>query len=514
MLFELVVTLLYLTITTNSLCAEGEFEFTEQDSLEIICKVCPDGQITGHTKKHSCQVVHDTERTCEAGTYGFKVLGCVECPPGTHSPAGAVKIQECTSVTEPRTDSPINTDSEQQTTKQKAPTSHNSVTETLTNSTRNITAQKPDQTSRNVPTNRGPTLAPVSPTHPTAKKDAQIALIVALLFMLIAGTISAAYICWRRAVKVENSKDLPLVEPARFSVRLSNISSCSDVFEEEKPKPDPTLTSRSFGRQNSNYVTTDELERESEYVESRIPSKYEVLAVNVSVGDESGLTEESAYVNTGQIGARGVPRQESQYVYANPFLECPEMSPTNRKLEESEYINSNPRESSTLNQPEYVTAHPAGTQPESEYVYSDKEGADTKKSEYVNTGLEDSLTAGQEEEESAYSYTSHGALRSLRNVPARAAKSRGQVIRPGVLPDGSEYVGPTFQGTGIMPDGSEYVGPTFQGTGIMPDGSEYVGPTFQGTGIMPDGSEYVGPTFNNDLYENQDGIYSQCKNSG
>lgn len=294
---------------------------------------------------------------------------------------------------------------------------------------------------------------------------------------------------------MENSKDLPLVEPAQFSVRLSNISSCSDVFEDEKTKPYPTPTSRSFGRQNSNYVTTDELERESEYVESRIPSKYEVLAVNVSVGDESGLTEESAYVNTGQVGARGITRQESQYVYANPFLD--EMSPTNRKPEESEYINSNPRDSSKLKQPEYVTVHPAGTQPESEYVYSDKEGADTKKSEYVNTGLEDSLTAGQEEEESAYSYTSHGALRSLRNVSARGAKSRGQVIGPGVLPDGSEYVGPTFHGTGIMPDGSEYVGPTFQGTGMMPDGSEY-----------------VGPTFNNDLYENQDGIYSQCKNSG
>ena len=236
-------------------------------------------------------------------------------------------------------------------------------------------------------------------------------------------------------------------------------------------------------------MTTDELSKESEYVEARIPSKYEVLAVKASVSSEVGLAGESEYINTGQVKSRGVARQESQYVYANPFLD--EMSPTYCNAGESQYINGDPR--ATVKQPEYVIAHPAGKVPESEYVYSnqealndmkseyvysDKPGVDNKKSEYVNTGMGDNLAAGQEEEESAYSYTSHGALRSFRNVPAQAAKSRGQ------------------------------------GIGVMPDGSEYVGPTFHGGGVMPDGSEYVGPTFSSDLYENQDGIYSQCKNPG
>ena len=56
MLFQLVFVLFSLAVTTNSLCEEGEFELNDPDSLEIICKVCPDGEITGHTKKHSCQV--------------------------------------------------------------------------------------------------------------------------------------------------------------------------------------------------------------------------------------------------------------------------------------------------------------------------------------------------------------------------------------------------------------------------------------------------------------------------
>ena len=255
-------------------------------------------------------------------------------------------------------------------------------------------------------------------------------------------------------------------------------------------------------------MTTDELSKESEYVEARIPSKYEVLAVKASVSSEVGLAGESEYVNTGQVKSRGVARQESQYVYANPFLD--EMSPTYCNTEESEYINSDPRARSTVKQPEYVIAYPAGKVPESEYVYSnqealndmkseyvssDKPGVDDKKSEYVNTGMGDNHATEQEEEESAYSYTSHGALRSFRNVSAHAAKSRGQ-------------------GIGVMPDGLEYVGPTLQGAGVMPDGSEYVGPTFHGGGVMPDGSEYVGPSFDSDLYENQDGIYSQCKNPG
>ena len=149
-------------------------------------------------------MVHDTERTCEVGTYGFKSVGCVSCPSGTHSPAGAVKVQECTSLTQPHTailtsdripTVPLTTqktEPKQQTTEQKPATtedkpatSRNPVTQKLTDRTQNITAATTDRTSTKVPTKRVPTLAPVTPTKPKSKKGAQVALIVTLLFMLV-----------------------------------------------------------------------------------------------------------------------------------------------------------------------------------------------------------------------------------------------------------------------------------------------------------------------------------------
>ena len=95
-LFSVTLVLVNLVATYHCLCAPGEYEHKDPATQHISCKICPDGQISKiATKNSSCQRVDEKLRNCTAGTWGFKSKGCVPCPPGTASAAGAVKVQEC-----------------------------------------------------------------------------------------------------------------------------------------------------------------------------------------------------------------------------------------------------------------------------------------------------------------------------------------------------------------------------------------------------------------------------------
>ena len=513
--------LLHLAVPIESSCKHGKYEYTDPVTNEITCKICPDGQISGHSKKHTCQLIHDKLRNCTAGSYGFKTMGCISCPAGRMSPAGAVKVQECRkpvtdeSVTNEAATQLLTTPEQQEPSSVRPsvhPTKHPTIPKIPTTTPPEVTTEPLNHTTTpKIPTKPLPkeptsnittkvtqpkipaTKKPVSAAPPTkapTKKGSSVGLIVTLLFVFLIVVGSAGYIVWRKTSHRRQGGSLPLIEHNGFTNPT--------LIDDETP------VSQGFGlrrykRQDSNYVCADELKLESEYVEAsqvRISSQYEVLqlkddgnqgkaygskcsAVENTPESEYVLsdlkntpTKEAEYVNTYSVGAEPKAQPESEYVVASPFHAGSQ--PTEND-QESEYdVPRNLNNITTSREhPQYmntVGSNPTkSTQPESEYVDVNPfhTGPQPTKPEYVNTGLglsEPTCTNTDMEEESEYAYASQGQLRFLRNrpEPAKASPSSEQ-------------------------------------------GS-------WGQGAMPEGSEYVEPTFQQSIYENEEGIYSQCRN--
>ena len=316
-----------------------------------------------------------------------------------------------------------------------------------------------------------------------------------------------------------------------------------------------------LGRQDSNYVSTDDLRRESEYIEHDAASRYDVPRFNLhgkvkepghSSRDTGGCDlEKSEYVvanptasstkqssqpgydGTCEVGAEteDSTRPSSDIIYENPFLNEPQEESsepnTTRIDEDSMCIYANLTNSTTKqsSQPEYVNklaegAEPAdSTRPSSEYVYA-------------NPFLDE---VGNSEENTAT--TDQDPVYMNANLKTTTTKQSSE----------DEYVKADGVGDGIQPGKREYVN-TGQGYSQQLDSnvereSEYSyashsvlrslrGPPAPSGNVqkvpqagivrpspirklefdvMPDGSEYVEPTPQEAAYEDQEGIYSKPK---
>ena len=193
-MWKVLLTGLCLVVGAFSLCPEGEYEHRDEDTQNITCKVCPDGETTGLSKKHTCQRIHK-KRNCKAGWYGYKGFGCHPCPIGTVSLPGAIKVQECrepkSNETTPLTDIPPNPKEEPTTgndsftsaeehrptkktplTRDPGPTHHNTATHERKPITR-------------TPTDDAATEVRLTEPPPSGNSAAYIGLVVTLIFILV-----------------------------------------------------------------------------------------------------------------------------------------------------------------------------------------------------------------------------------------------------------------------------------------------------------------------------------------